>query len=104
MSDVVANLIPFGAFAMAGWLVYTLVEGLRRWHQQKAIGQFQTKLLDKIESVDQLGAFMNSEGGARFLKSIAADSSPPGAPHLRILRAVQGGTVLVALGSFPYLF
>jgi hypothetical protein len=104
MSDFLGILIPFGGMALVAWIVFTVVDGLRRWHQQRTVGQFQAKLLDKIGSVDELGAFMNSEGGMRFLKSIAVDSGQAGGPHLSILRAVQRGTVLVSLSLGLFLY
>ena len=98
-------LIPLGGMAMVAWIVYTLVEGVRRWHQQRTLGQSQVKLLDKIGSVDELGAFLNTEGGTRFLKSLALEgASQGGGPQLRILRAVQGGAVLLTLGVGLFLY
>ena len=104
MENVLGVLIPFGGMAMVAWIVYTIVEGLRRWYQQRTLSQFQTKLLDKIGSVGELGAFMNSEAGARFLKSLAIENSPGAGPHMRILRALQRGTVLLALGVGLFLY
>jgi hypothetical protein len=97
-------LIALGGFAMTSWIVYTIVDGIRRWHQQRALSQFQGKLLDKIGSIGELGAFMNSEGGNQFLKSLAIESAPGIGPHARLFRAVQGGCVLVALGTGLFLY
>ena len=95
-------LVPLGAFAMVAWILYTIVEGLRRWYQQRSLNQFQTKLLDKIGSVGELGAFMNSAGGERFLEALKVESA---GPEVRIIRATQSGTVLTMLGLslFGYL-
>ena len=97
-------LVPLGAFCMVGWLVYTIVNGLRRWHQQRMVGQFQTKLLDRIGSVNELGAFLNTEAGARFLKGLTTANEAEVGPHARILRAVQTGAVLATLGTGLYLY
>ena len=104
MSYLVGILIPLGAFAMVSWIVYTIVNGLRRWHQQKMLGQFQTKLLDRIGSVSELGAFLNTEAGARFLKGLTTVNESEVGPHVRILRAVQTGAVLATLGTGLYLY
>ena len=96
-------LIPWGAFLMVSWLVYTIVNGLRRWHQQRMLNQFQTKLLERIGSVNELGAFLNTEAGARFLKGLTTVNEEAG-PHLRILRAAQAGAVLTTLGLGLYLY
>src|SRR5262245_54117834 len=97
-------IVPLGAFCMVSWIVYTIVTGLRGWHQQRVIGQFQAKLLDRIGSVNELGAFLNTETGARFLKGLTTASESEAGPHARILRAVQTGAVLATLGTGLYLY
>lgn len=94
-------LIPLGGMLMVCWIVYTVVDGARRWHQQRALGQFQAKLLDKIGSVNELGEFLNTEAGSRFLRGLTSDTA---GPHARILRAVQSGVVLAMLGLALYLY
>ena len=96
-------LIPPATFAMICFVVYTIVNGLRGWHRQRVTGQFQSKLLDKIGSVNELGAFLNTEAGARFLKGLTTMSEPVG-PHTRILRAIQSGAVFATLGVALYLY
>ena len=97
-------IVPLGAFCMVSWIVYTIVNGLRRWHQQRMLGQFQTKLLDRIGSVSELGAFLNTEPGARFLRGLTTVNESEVGPHVRILRAVQTGAVLATLGTGLYLY
>jgi hypothetical protein len=96
-------LISWGAFLMVSWIVFTVVNGIRRLHQQRMLSQFQTKLLDRIGSVDELGAFLNTEPGARFLKGLTTINESAG-PQIRILRAVQSGAVLATLGIGLYLY
>ena len=103
MARVIENLIPFGAFLMVSWIAYLIVEGLRGWHRQRMLNQFQTKLLDRIGSVSELGAFLNTESGSRFLKQLTTVNEA-GGPHVRILRAVQSGAVLATLGIGLYLY
>ena len=104
MSYLVGILIPLGAFTMVSWIVYTIVNGLRRWHQQRMLGQFQTKLLDRIGSVNELGAFLNTDAGASFLRGLTTATEEGAGPHVRILRAVQSGAVLATLGMGLYLY
>jgi len=96
-------LVPWGAFLMASFAIFTIVNGLRRWHQQRMLNQFQTKLLDRIGSVNELGAFLNTEAGTRFLKGLTTVNEAAG-PHVRILRAVQSGAVFTTLGLGLYLY
>jgi len=97
-------LIPLGAFSMVSWIIYTIVNGLRTWHQQRMLSQFQTKLLDRIGSVNELGAFLNTEAGTRFLKQLTTVNEAGAGPHARILRAVQSGAVLATVGIGLYLY
>ena len=96
------DLIPFGAFAMVSWVVYVIVvAGFQGWYQRRTQSQFQSKMLDKIGSVHELGAFLNTDAGTRFLKGLTSEAA---APQVRILRAVQTGTVLASLGIGLYLY
>src|SRR4051812_35363628 len=102
MRDLGGILIPLGAFTMICWIVYTVVNGARRWYRQRTVGQFQSKLLDRIGSVDELGAFLNTEAGGRFLRGLTTLNESEVGPQVRILRAVQTGAVLHA-GNGPLL-
>ena len=103
MRDVVWVLVPLGAFAMVSWIIYTIVDGIRRSHQQRMLNQFQTKLLDRVGSVGEFSAFLNTEAGTRFLKGLTTVNAG-GGPHGRILSAVQSGAVLATLGTGLYLY
>ena len=104
MSDAVWVLVPLGAFAMVSWIIYTIVNAIRGSHQQRMLNQFQTKLLDRIGSVGEFSAFLNTEAGTRFLKGLTTVSDVGGGPHARILSAVQSGAVLATLGGGLYLY
>jgi hypothetical protein len=97
-------LVPLGAFAMISWIIYTVVDGIRRSHQQRMLNQFQTKLLDRIGSVSEFSAFLNTEAGIRFLKGLTMVAEATARPHARILSAVQSGAVTAALGIGLYLY
>jgi hypothetical protein len=83
-------------FFMIGWVVYVIVEGFRRRQQTKVFTEFHGKLLDRIGSTREFGDFFSSEAGRRFLDSLS--SSETGAPQVRIIRSMQSGLVLLALG------
>jgi hypothetical protein len=79
-----------------GWVVYVIVDGIRRRQQLKVITDFHGKLIDRLGSAREFGEFFNSAAGDRFLSSLSRTES--GAPHVRILRSLQAGLVLLALG------
>ena len=90
-------LIPLGFFAVAGWIIYVIVDGFRRRQQLRMVTEFHAKLLDRVGTAAELVAFFSSESGTRFLQSLSTERSQAGA-HVRILRAVQAGIVLTTLG------
>ena len=83
-------------FFMVGFIVYTVVDGYRRRQQVKVFTEFHSKLLDRLGSAKEFAEFFTSEAGTRFLDSLS--SSEGGAPQLRILRSLQTGLVLLAVG------
>jgi hypothetical protein len=60
------------------------------------VTEFHTKLLDRIGSAKEFGDFFASDAGRRFMDSLSSTDS--GSPHVRILRSVQTGLVMLALG------
>lgn len=83
-------------FFMIGFIVFVVVDGYRRRQQTKVYTEFHSKLLDRIGSAKEFGEFFSSEAGDRFLSALS--SSDAAAPQLRILRSLQIGLVLLALG------
>jgi len=95
-------LIPISLFAAIAWIVHVIVEGYRRRQQMRMAAEFHGKLLERIGSTQEFGEFLNTPGGARFLESLTIERES--GPHVRILRAVQSGLVLLALGVGLFLF
>jgi hypothetical protein len=83
-------------FFMFGFIVYVITDGFRRRQQMKAVTEFHTKLLERLGSAKEFAEFFTSEAGTRFMDSLS--SSEGSTPHLRILRSMQTGLVLLALG------
>jgi hypothetical protein len=88
-------IVPAGFF-LVGFIVYTIVEGFRRRSQAKTVTEFHGRLLDRIGSAKEFGDFFASEAGRRFMDSLSATET--GSPQMRILKSVQLGLVLLALG------
>ena len=94
-------IVP-GAFLMVAWIVWVIVDGLRRWSQVRNAAQFHGRLLERIGSAREFGEFLGTEGGAKFVASLAVEKGH--GPHSRILTAVQSGLVLVILGPAIFIF
>ena len=89
-------IVPF-IFGTLGFIVWVLVNGWQRRQQVKALTDFNTRLLERIGSVKEFSEFLQTAGGAAFIERVAVSGTPPDI-RLTIVRAVQTGLVLVALG------
>ena len=88
-------------FFMIGWIVFVIVDGFRRRQQTRVYTEFHGRLLDRLGSAKEFSDFFGSESGERFLSSLS--NSEAGAPQIRILRSLQTGLVLLALGIGLFL-
>lgn len=100
-----ALLIPIisiiGFFSTLIWIAYVVLEAIRTRHRARVTSELQAKLLERITSVNELGAFLNTEAGAQFLKRLQVESV---GPHDRVLRAMQTGIVLMILGAALFVW
>ena len=83
-------------FFMIGYIVWVIVDGYRRRQQTRVFTEFHSKLLDRIGSAKEFAEFFSSDAGDRFLTALS--NSEGAAPQLRILRSLQTGLILFALG------
>lgn len=95
MEDIAPVIAALGFFTMVGWIVFVVVDGRRRQERLKVFTEFHTRLLDRIGSAREFGEFLQTTGGTRFLESLSMEK---GGPQVRILRSIQIGIVLLALG------
>jgi len=83
------------------WLIKTLVEH-RRWARLSKIQtEVHNKVLDRMQSNEDLLAYIQTPAGRRFLESAPIPIESPrsiGAPIGRILWSAQAGAVLIVLG------
>lgn len=100
---LVAIVALTGAFGSGVYIASLIVEAIRSRQRTRLTSEFQAKLLDRVGSAQELGAFLNSEGGARMLATLSP-TRLNGGPHQRILRALQAGLVLAALGVGLFLY
>jgi hypothetical protein len=82
-------------FFMFGFVVYVIADVFRRRAQARMVAEFHSKLLEKIGSARDFAEFFASDAGKRFIESLSTDT---GTPQMRILRSLQTGLVLMALG------
>ena len=76
-------------------LVFTVVFLLHSVHRQRTQNEIRRALIDKFGSAQDLGVFLQSEGGKRFI----ADLSTGTAGALgSVLASIQKGIILLLLG------
>ena len=102
MTMVSVGSILLGAVLGFGWLVRTALDH-RRWQRvSKVQVETHSKLLDRMNTTEDLRAYMESPAGRQFLESapIALDgrATPLAAPVSRILWSMQVGIVVLLLG------
>lgn len=85
------------AFALATFLIVLVTAAAMRAQREKHRVQLQKAILERIGSVKELGEFLTTEQGERFLDRL---SPPHFSPHHRSLWAVRVGIVLLVVGLF----
>ncbi|HEY8551166.1 MAG TPA: hypothetical protein VIL35_14510 [Vicinamibacterales bacterium] len=95
MEALIPIMLGLGAFTLIGWTVSTIVENLRHKRMLTTVAGFHQKLIDRMDNAKEFSEFLSSEAGRRFLETLTIQRSHPGE---RILRSVQTGLVLSALG------
>jgi hypothetical protein len=88
-------IVPVVLFAMIGWIVYIAVTAGRRKEQLKITAEFHAKVLDKMGSAKDFGEFLDTDGGKRFMGSLAVEG--PSA-KTRIVRCAEQAIVCLAVG------
>lgn len=106
--EFVSNLPPVlvGVCFMAAvvWLTRMFIEN-RRWNRMfKLQSEVHGRLIDKFSSAAELGAYMETEAGRKFLEAspIAVNAEPERrVPQVvaRVLTGLQAGIVMVLLGT-----
>jgi len=82
-------------------LVFTFVvlliilAAIERWRRENHRLELQKSILERVGSVKDLGEFLTTEQGERFLGTLAA---PQFRPQLRTLSAVGTGIVFLVVG------
>ena len=90
-------IVPF-IFATIGFIVWVLVSGWQRRQQIRVMTDFNTQLLERMGSVKDFSEFLATDGGAKFIDRVTAAGGTRPEIRMTILRSVQTGLVLFALG------
>jgi hypothetical protein len=94
---LVAIIVPFGFFALIGFLVWIVMDTSRQRAQIKATADFNAGILIRISSLKDFSDFVQTDHGAKFMDSLTAERASSG-PRDRVLRTTQVGIVVATLG------
>ena len=92
---LVPMFASLGFFALIAWIVFVFVDGKRRREQLKVTSDFNAKILERMGSTAEFGAFLETDGGKRLMKSLTVEG--PSA-KTRMLGSTQTGIVCTAVG------
>jgi hypothetical protein len=95
--DTAAFLFVMACLAFIAWAVW--LGARRRQMQGQAQTDLQHRLLEKFSSPQEIGDFLQTEGGRRFLQGLTTERSHGnGHAGKKIVLALQIGTVVSLLG------
>ena len=84
-------IVMVSMLLLYAWVAWIILE----WRKLGRKSQLHHKLLDRFQSSGELQAFLQSEGGERFLKSVKIDGL---APKERIMASFSRAAVATFLG------
>jgi len=92
--EMIATLIPFGAFAMIVFIARFAAR--EKQARVQAPTELHKHLLDKFGSGTELSQFLETEGGRRMIGDLGKDRVNP---KERVLKHLMAGIVLSCLGA-----
>lgn len=78
-------------------MLLIVLAAIERWRREKHRLELQKTILERVGSVKDLGEFLTTEQGERFLGNLAP---PQFRPQLRTLSAIGTGIVFLIVGMF----
>jgi len=93
MKYLVAILVPFGTFALTGFIIWLLVRAYRE--KLRARADLYRELLTKFSSGQELGGFLGTQAGKNFLQNFWSTRTDP---RERFVKAIGAGLILTFLG------
>ncbi len=93
------DLAPLIVFSTIAWIAWMVFSTMRRYQIAKFQTSVQMRLLEKIDSSQTLLSYVETEGGKRFLDTLAVEQMEPTTPYRRILTGAQIGIIFSALGA-----
>jgi hypothetical protein len=94
-------LMGFAGLVLTAWVIFIIVDGIRRRQQVRATAEFQARLLERIGSAREFAEFLTTEPGERFLATMRPAD---GGAESRLFGTVRSGLVALFVGIAVFLF
>ncbi|MGA3135147.1 MAG: hypothetical protein ABSC88_04045 [Terracidiphilus sp.] len=89
-------LVPIAVFTMIGWIVWVTFSSVRRIKTAKVQAEVAMALLARFDSPQAMLSYVETDGGKKFLSSLAQES---GTAYGSILECVRWGLVFLIVGG-----
>ena len=89
-------LVPIAVFTMVGWIVWVIFTSVVRYKTAKVQGEVAEALLARFDSAQAMMAYIETDGGKKFLSSLAHES---GTAYGSILDCTRWGLVFLIVGG-----
>ena len=95
-SDAPVALVACALFLTIGWIGWVIFSSIRRYRIARLQAEMQAKLFEKLDSSQNLIAYIETESGRTLLNSLTLERETP---YGRIIGSVQAGIVLSTFGG-----
>ena len=89
-------LVPIAVFTMIGFIVWVIFTSVRRYKTAWVQGEVAKTMLMRFDSAQSMLAYVETEGGRKFLSSLAQES---GTAYGSILDCIRWGLIFLIVGG-----
>lgn len=89
-------LVPLAVFSMIGFIVWVIFSTIRRYKVASVQGNVAKTMLMRFDSAQTMLAYIDTEGGKKFLNSLAHEA---GTSYGGILDCLRWGVVFLIIGG-----
>jgi hypothetical protein len=89
-------LVPIAVFSMIGFVVWVIFSSVRRYKTAWVQGEVAKAMLMRFDSAQAMLAYVETDGGKKFLSSLAQEA---GTAYGSILDCIRWGLVFLIIGG-----
>ncbi len=89
-------LVPIAVFTMIGFIVWVIFSSVRRYKTAWIQGEVAKTMLMRFDSAQSMLSYVETEGGKKFLSSLAQEA---GTPYGSILDCIRWGLIFLVVGG-----